>query len=493
MKQQASASPNTAFSFRLRLFLGASALTVTVLAVVLTMAWREVLEYEVSRLDERLCMEARRVAEQSLRGQGEDPNRLADDIAQKLHLDNVAQLRLRVEPTRAEATPGAAAAGAAHATSFEWPSTPNWQDEAGSTENRARPGRADDPRGRCQLAGSSVAAHDWRIARVQTQQGKAWLAADLDALRADVQAALQRALWGVLPLALGLSALSAWLIAAMTMRPLVRLQEAMRRLSPRDWGQRLSSHGQDREFQALISTYNTMLDRLERSFNQASRFSSDAAHELRTPLTILQGRLEQAIQASDRRAVQVELGSILDEVARLSGITRKLLMLSQADAGKLALHLGELDLSELLQDLLADAQMIAGEGRKIVSHIEPGLRLQADEILLRQALNNLLSNALRYGLPQGRLEIMARQTPNKNGQGWLELIFANDSEPLGAEQRAHFFERFYRADGAHSRRIDGTGLGLGLAREIARAHGGDLQLQALEREDWVALQLTLPA
>ena len=104
--------------------------------------------------------------------------------------------------------------------------------------------------------------------------------------------------------------------------------------------------------------YNLMLERLDISFQQASRFSADAAHELKTPLTILQGRIERAITQADGRAIQADLSDMLDEVGRLSAITRKLLLLAQADAGRMALQRTQVDLTELLDALVADAQML---------------------------------------------------------------------------------------------------------------------------------------
>jgi signal transduction histidine kinase len=269
------------------------------------------------------------------------------------------------------------------------------------------------------------------------------------------------------------------------MRPLNRLRDAMKGMSQKAMDQRVPVRGEDREFRELIDAYNTMLERLEASFRQASRFSADAAHELRTPLTILQGRLEQAMASAEQPALQAALADMLEEVGRLATITRRLLLLSQADAGRLALDVTSVDLTELLDGLMADAQMLTGD-RKLTSAVGRSLVVPGDAVMLRQLFNNLLSNAVRYTVPSGWIDVVARKLPTG-----VEVIFANATVPITPEDRARLFDRFYRADPAHSRSVDGTGLGLSIAREIARAHRGDLTLEP-GAPDEVRLRVWLP-
>lgn len=235
--------------------------------------------------------------------------------------------------------------------------------------------------------------------------------------------------------------------------------------------QRIPATGEERDFAELIGVFNNMLERLERSFRQASRFSGDAAHELRTPLTILQGRVEQAMQlAGDGSAMQATLAGILDEVRRLSAISSKLLLLSQADAGRLSLHRERVDLSAALRDLAEDARMLAPQ-LAVDEDIAPGIVVAADAGLLRQALHNLISNAVKYNQPGGWIRIAAIASAP-----CATVEVANASCGIPEADRALIFERFHRADPARGRGIEGFGLGLSLAREIARAHGGDLAL-----------------
>jgi signal transduction histidine kinase len=248
--------------------------------------------------------------------------------------------------------------------------------------------------------------------------------------------------------------------------------------------------GEDQEFAELIQVFNRMLERLERSFQQAQRFSADAAHELKTPLAIVQGQLERAMaQAGDGSPLQSSLSSVLDEVRRLSTISRKLLILSQADAGRLRVHTEPFDMSAALQDLLEDTRMLAPH-LLVSGEIQPGLWVQADASLLRQVLHNLISNAIKYNAHSAEHPGWIRI----NTARWakqLEVVVSNASNGIAVPDRDRIFQRFYRVDSAHSRAVEGVGLGLSVSREIARAHGGDLTLKA-DRSEEVQFSLLMP-
>jgi two-component system heavy metal sensor histidine kinase CusS len=480
-------------SFRTRLFAIAALIVAAVLAAVMILGWTRVLDFEVERLDDRLCMEARRLATQPL--EADDMPRLEADMLGKLRLNSIDQLMLRFDSTEGAAASKSsrwsdgleiAALNWARSARQDEPPPPKARPEKGSSGKAERPEPEErGPRGACSLASFAAGSTQWRAAVFAAPGGRGFVAADLAAPKAELQGAVRGALTLVIPLALVLTALGAWLLSSLTMRPVDRLRDAMKAVTQKALDQRLPGRGEDREFRELIGAYNTMLDRLEASFRQASRFSADAAHELKTPLTILQGRIEQAVRKSNNRAVQSDLTGMLDEVGRLAAITRKLLLLSQADAGRLALNVARLDLSELLDGLMSDAQMLVGE-QKVSSAIEPHLAVDGDAVLLRQLLNNLISNAVSYGRPEGWIRVEGRRLA-----AGIEVLIANFSDTISLEDRARFFDRFYRGDPAHNRQIEGNGLGLSLAREIARAHGGDLTLEPSALDE-VRLRLWLP-
>ncbi|MGQ0710299.1 MAG: sensor histidine kinase [Rhodoferax sp.] len=342
--------------------------------------------------------------------------------------------------------------------------------------------------GNARLADADADAH-WHLGLAVAPHGRVLLAVHTRSLDAELRP-LRNALLGTAPFALVLIGLGSWVFSARALKPLTRLTHLVQHLHADALDQRLGAQGEDREFAALIEVFNRMLERLQRSFSQAHRFSADAAHELKTPLAIMQGQVERALAlADDGSPLQAQLSSVLEEIQRLSTISRKLLLLSQADAGRLRLLTERVDLSEALESLVEDARMLA-PALDIRADITPELTVQADAVLLRQVLHNLLSNAIKYN------------TPPEGTRGWIhigalrwakqvEVVVSNTSSGIAPEQRAHIFDRFYRADSAHSRQVEGVGLGLSVAREIARAHGGELSL-AGDSEGAVRFSLLLP-
>jgi signal transduction histidine kinase len=337
------------------------------------------------------------------------------------------------------------------------------------------------------VALSDVAADgaSWRLALASTEPMRVAIALDNRALAADMVVVRNAFLMAVPPTLL-LIALGTWLVAARALRPVDDLTATIRRVSAQGLSERVAASASDSEFAELIGVFNAMLERLERGFHQASRFSADAAHELKTPLAIMQGELERRIGQSETGSeTQVAYTRLLDEVTRLSIISRKLLMLSLADAGRLKLDRQPLDMTELLNGLTEDARMLAPELR-VTSDIPAGLRVSADHNLIQQILHNLVSNAIKFNTPDGWIHITASRSANE-----VFVSVSNASHGIDPADARRVFERFYRGDPAHGRAVDGVGLGLSLSREIARAHGGDLTLET-GQDARVFLQLVLP-
>jgi signal transduction histidine kinase len=287
--------------------------------------------------------------------------------------------------------------------------------------------------------------------------------------------------------ALGLLVLGSGYLARRALAPVEAVTKTAESVTAKGLNQRINVEQADAEFARLIGVFNDMMARLERSFNQAVRFSADAAHELKTPLTILQGELEAGVQdAPAGSEAQRRYTRLLEEVQRLKAITRKLLLLSLADAGRLTMNRTPVNLSEVVQASIEDVRILA-PGLRVEEMVEPGVIVSADADLFRQVIQNLANNAAKYTNDGGNVQFrLSRQRAN--------VIFevANTGPGIPPSDREKVFDRFYRADKARGRVVEGIGLGLSLAREIARAHGGELTLIDA-RDGMTAFRLTLPA
>ncbi len=328
----------------------------------------------------------------------------------------------------------------------------------------------------------------WRVACARYPGYNIVLGVDLAPVLKNVRQARRSLLIG-LPIALGVMGLGIWFFATRAIEPIRRLSMAASRVSARSLDARLDKAGADREFAELIEVFNSMLERLQKSFSQATRFSADAAHELKTPLTVLQGQIETALQEAPLGSEQQKLLANLGEEAhRLKSITRKLLMLSQADAGRLPLRLEEVDLALLAQEALEHVSETASDAN-FRADLESGeVRLECDRSLTFQILVNLLSNAIKYREP------IASEISIRLGIDGAMAFFQieNESAEVTPEERGKLFHRFTRGDFSRNRRNEGTGLGLSLALEFARAQGGDLQLVDTGDACRMRFRLTLP-
>ena len=256
-------------TFRFKLFVVSLTVVSALIAAVLWAGWAALLRQEQDRLDARLCQEARRVAHGAQ--PDESVQRLAADMAAKLHLRSPEQLMLL------QRFPD----GRSGMQSGEWPADfplkeSGLQHNAGDAAQRDVIGQQEQ----CRLQYWQWQQKSWRLALLPDDEAYGFVAVDMADTGAELKEAVRQQLPPVVGLALLLTGLGAWLLAGLALRPVNRLRESMRSLTPRDLGQRLSDAGADAEFAELIATYNHMLERLEVSFHQASRFSGDAAHEI---------------------------------------------------------------------------------------------------------------------------------------------------------------------------------------------------------------------
>ncbi len=313
----------------------------------------------------------------------------------------------------------------------------------------------------------------WRLGILGDQNDRLVLGLNIADLQAELHR-LRQAFLLVLPLALSAIGGGGWWIAGYAVRPLRSIAQVAEGVTARGLNHRIPASEEDPEVARLIRVLNSMMDRLELSFQQATRFSADASHELKTPLSIMQGELENALQAAaPGSAEQQVFANLLEETQRLKSITNSLLLLAQADAGQLPLRLERINLGAALEELTQDIETLAAEtGVKVELRAAPAIWIEADPVLLQRAVLNLLQNGLRYNEPNGWITV---ELGSRNGRS--ELNICNGGPGISPADQKRLFNRFFRADAARSRIVHGMGLGLSLAREIARAHRGDLALQ----------------
>ena len=314
---------------------------------------------------------------------------------------------------------------------------------------------------------------DWRFGAFSSPSYTIFIGLSLT----DFYAEVNRMAWwyvGAGALGLVLAGFGALWTSKRAMRPLERVVTTAQRLTASDLAERIHLHrDDDREFAQLIDVLNGMMERLQGSFQQAVRFTADASHELKTPLAIMLATLDDAVRHAAPGSPEHErFLSLFEEATRLKQITQSLLLLSQADAGRLPVHAENYDLSSDLARLIEDGEILCEQaGLTLEHHIEPQIKVRADRALFRQVLQNLLSNAIKYNRPQGCVTL--RLTTEDSA---AVFTIANTGPAIPPENQQRLFERFFRGDTAHTRKTDGFGLGLNIATELARANGARLRL-----------------
>lgn len=327
---------------------------------------------------------------------------------------------------------------------------------------------------------------EWRLGMLGTADTTLVIGLNYDRARTELNR-LRGAFMLAFAVALCLVGLAGWVVAGRALRPMKTIAETAERVTASGLDQRIPPSEEDPEIARVIQVLNRMMDRLEASFRQATRFSADASHELKTPLAIMQGELENALQAAAPGSAEQQLfTNLLEEVQRLKGITRSLLLLAQADAGQLNLTLEPVNLAAELDSMLEDARVLAADSRLTFDvQVQPQLQLSADRALLHTALFNLITNAIKYNQPDGKIAVTAARAGEH-----IVLSIANTGPGIPPEDQRRVFDRFYRINRAGSG-VEGIGLGLSLAREIIRAHGGELALKE-SPPGWTVFAATLP-
>jgi signal transduction histidine kinase len=289
-----------------------------------------------------------------------------------------------------------------------------------------------------------------------------------------------------IPTVLIVTLIGARWVAQQGLAPVEAIRQAASRITVRNLDQRLPMPAAADEIAGLIGVLNATFERLQRSFEQSIRFSADASHHLKTPLSVLRAGIEEIlIDPETPEKQQKRAEALLHQVHHLTSIAENLLLLARADAGRVDLQCAEFDLGELLDGVCDDLRALAEpRGLTVEAKLPQHLPIVADRRAVALIIQNLVENAIKYNEPRGCICIYAQAT---NGEA--EVTVKNNGEPIPPERAPDIFKRFYRArsDG----RIPGQGLGLSIAGELAKAHGGELKLVRSDGE-WTEFRLRLP-
>ncbi len=281
------------------------------------------------------------------------------------------------------------------------------------------------------------------------------------------------------------ASLTGWRLAQSIVRPLKSVAAAARQITSGDFSSRAQNVGSHfGEAHALINDFNTMAERLEKTEAELKYSNSAIAHELRTPLTILRGRLQGLMDGAYAPSPEL-YARLIVHVDDLSAIVEELRTLAMANAGKMALVLEKIDVSEEVSAALVSIeQNLAQANIKVERHLEKTPAM-ADKTRIRQAMLAMLDNCCRYA---------AGSTVFLNTGSTASYVYmrCSDTGPgLPAEMRDRAFERFWRADESRTRARGGSGLGLSIVRGIARAHNGEALIVDKQGPGF-AVELRLP-
>jgi heavy metal sensor kinase len=279
----------------------------------------------------------------------------------------------------------------------------------------------------------------------------------------------------LLPGLLTLASLLGWVVAGRAIQPVNSVAQAAQNITGSNLSLQIPLRGAGDELDHLIDSFNRMTSRLDQSFEQIRRFSTDVSHELRTPLTAIRGQLEVALfTAETPEQYREAMINALEDVEKLSSIVRALLLLSQAESGQLVLQKAPLDLADLAADVVDQFQIPAEEkGLSLKSVLTPGVIVPADRTQIERLISNLLSNAVKY-TPRGG-SVCVQVQPD-DSLGWVRLAVLDTGVGIPAENLPHIFDRFYRVRNAETNLIQGLGLGLSFVAWIVEVHGGRIDV-----------------
>ncbi len=350
-----------------------------------------------------------------------------------------------------------------------------------SWARKGLPARFDPQEERAEFRWEAAPDRSFAVARgsADTSRGEFTItvAEDEGPVRASL-ARLRNLLLIVLPATIVAAFVGGSLLARRLLAPVGSMAKAADLITEERLSERLPVEDPGDEFGQLANAFNRAFGRIEEAFGKTRRFTSDASHELRTPLTALrivgEGALRHRLDAEGCRDA---IASMLEECDRLTRLVDGLLLLSREDADAYRARFARFDLAELAREVVGVLRVLAEErGQRIETDLAPGILVHGERTSLRQAVFNLVDNAIKYTPDGGRIRVSVHWS-NEHG---ASIEVADSGPGIAPEHRERIFERFYRIDEDRNRATGGSGLGLSIARWAAELHGGRIDLATEE-------------
>lgn len=275
------------------------------------------------------------------------------------------------------------------------------------------------------------------------------------------------------PLAVGLAAAVGYVISGRMLTPLATMAERARVISAERLDERLPVGNPDDELGQLATVFNETFERLQASFDRLRRFTADVSHELRTPLTAIRSVGEVGLgEARTIEDHQEVIGSMLEEADRLAHLVETLLTLSRWESGRVSARQDVVDLAGITRLVAGQLSVLADErsvGLTVAS--SPPLDVLGDSMMLRQAISNVVDNAIKFTPPGRHVTIHFASTPDEH-----HVVVDDEGPGIPTDRRSQVVERFYRLDRDREQGTDGAGLGLSIVQWAVTAQGGRLEL-----------------
>jgi heavy metal sensor kinase len=281
----------------------------------------------------------------------------------------------------------------------------------------------------------------------------------------------------IMPFALLAAGFAGSKVAGKALDPLSQMAQLTQHITAHRLNQRIPVRNADDELGYMALVLNDLLERLEKSFQQLRDFTSDVSHELRTPLASIRSIGEVGALADyEGKKYRDIIGSMLEEVSRLTGMIDTLLTIAHAESGVLALNRSQFPVDELVQEAVSIVRVLAEDkGQAITLSVEDAFDLSADRAFTRIALVNLIENAVKYSPEKSKIRVLVQAVETCSaGSPMVKISVADQGPGIPEGARERVFDRFYRLDESRNSEAGGVGLGLAITKWAVEAHGGSV-------------------